>query len=82
MQLKGQVAFITGGGSGIGRATALVLAKAGAKVAVLADKSGEIEAVAQTIQTEGGEALAIVGDVAQSVDMQKAVQQVVAKWVV
>jgi NAD(P)-dependent dehydrogenase (short-subunit alcohol dehydrogenase family) len=80
MQLEGQVAFITGGGSGIGRAAALELAKAGAKVAVLADKSGEIEAVAQTIQTEGSEALAIVGDVSQPLDMQKAVRQVVAKW--
>ncbi len=80
MQLENKVALVTGGGSGIGKAAALLLAQEGAKVAVLADKPDQIEAVARQIQNAGGEALFLVADVSQPAAMQQAVQQVATTW--
>ena len=80
MQLDNKVALITGGGSGLGKAAALLLAKEGAKVAVLADKPDQIQEVAKEIQNKGGDAISIVADVSQADQMQKAVQQIADKW--
>ena len=56
-------ALITGGGRGIGRATALAFAEHGAAVVVTARSKDEVEAVAQEIRSKGGRALAVAADV-------------------
>jgi 3-oxoacyl-[acyl-carrier protein] reductase len=61
--LQGQVAIVTGAGSGIGRATALALSKAGVKVALAARTKQNLEAVAHDITAAGGNALVIPTDV-------------------
>ncbi|MFN2186256.1 MAG: SDR family NAD(P)-dependent oxidoreductase, partial [Anaerolineae bacterium] len=80
MQLVGKVALITGGGSGIGRATALLLADEGAAVAVVDMDGSRAQAVAQEIEGEGGQALAVRCDVSQAADCQRAVQETVAAF--
>ncbi|NJN18001.1 MAG: SDR family NAD(P)-dependent oxidoreductase, partial [Oscillochloris sp.] len=58
--LEGQVAIITGSGRGIGAASALLLAQAGAAVVLTARSEDEIEAVAAEIRRHGGKALSVV----------------------
>jgi NADP-dependent 3-hydroxy acid dehydrogenase YdfG len=62
--IEGKVVAITGASSGIGEATALACAKAGAKLALGARRADRIEALAARIRDEGGEAVAIATDVA------------------
>src|SRR2546425_5578308 len=61
--LEGQVAAITGASSGIGEATAVALARAGASVSLAARRAERIEALASKISDEGGNAIAIPTDV-------------------
>lgn len=62
-RLDGQVAVVTGGGRGIGRATAMRLAEAGASVMVTARTESEIGETAERIRNEGGSARAYPADV-------------------
>ena len=62
-ELKGQVAVITGASSGIGRATALMLAQAGARVCVGARRLEPLEELVQDIRAQKGEAIAVQTDV-------------------
>jgi NAD(P)-dependent dehydrogenase (short-subunit alcohol dehydrogenase family) len=80
MQLAGKVALITGGGSGIGRATALLFAREGAAVAVVDLDGARAQVVAREIDAEGGQALAVRCDVSQTADCQRAVQETVAAF--
>ena len=75
--LTGKRALITGGASGIGRATALLFAREGAAVAVVdLDEAGG-QAVVEMIVGEGGQAIFVRCDVSQAADCQRAVQQTV-----
>ncbi len=80
MRLKDKVAIITGGGSGIGRAGALALAREGAKV-VVSDINVETGAAAvAAIHSRGGEAHFIAADVSLAVDCERLVQETVAAY--
>ena len=80
MQLEGRVAFVTGAGSGIGRAAAELLAEQGARVACLSRTESQLQEVAAGIRDKGGEALVLCTDVAQPDQMQAAVEQIVDAW--
>ena len=79
MDLQGKVALVTGGGTGIGRATSLVLAGHGVAVAVNYSRS-EHEAVstARQIQEAGGRAIAVQADVRRDEEVREMVGQVAA----
>jgi 3-oxoacyl-[acyl-carrier protein] reductase len=80
MKLKDKVALVTGAGSGIGRATALLFAQEGARVAVVDVREDAAKATAQEIERGGGQALALRADVSRAADNQAAVEQTVARW--
>ncbi len=79
MSLEGQVVLITGGGRGIGRATALALARAGADVAVSARTATEIDAVSSEVRRLGRRAIAVRCDVTRVQECDAAVESVVAE---
>ena len=80
MQLSQKVALITGAGSGIGRAAALLLAQQGARVAALGRTKDELQQVVGEIKERGGEAIVVVADVSRADQMQRAVEQTVERW--
>jgi NAD(P)-dependent dehydrogenase (short-subunit alcohol dehydrogenase family) len=75
-----KVALVTGGTSGIGRATALALAKAGAKVVVSGRREKEGNAVVAEIKAAGGEATFVQADVAREADVQALVAKTLATY--
>src|SRR5262245_31462110 len=81
MRLKDQVALVTGGSRGIGRAIAKALSSEGAKVAIIYRGSKEAaETLAQEIQASGGIATAYQVDVADYSAASKCVEDVVKAW--
>ena len=79
-RLKGQTAIVVGASSGMGRATALAFVAEGAKVALAARRQGEIDALVAEIQRAGGEAVAIVVDVAKRPGVDAVVQGAVERF--
>ena len=73
-RLNGQVAIVTGGGSGIGQGVALALAQEGARVVVCGRREQPLEATAAAIRAQGGEAMAVQADVARAQDVERLVQ--------
>ncbi|MGE5656016.1 MAG: SDR family oxidoreductase [Actinomycetota bacterium] len=80
MQLTGKVALITGAGSGIGEATAYLLAKEGAKVVALERSEEKLAAVVDSIRRQGGEAISVAADISNPEQMQKAVAEIIKQW--
>lgn len=76
----GRVALVTGAGSGIGAATALLLAERGASVALLGRRREPLDAVARRIGERGGTALAVTADVGVAAECERAVDAVVAEF--
>jgi NAD(P)-dependent dehydrogenase (short-subunit alcohol dehydrogenase family) len=80
MQLKEKVALITGAGSGIGRAAAILLAREGARIGVLSQEEEEVRAVCAELRKAGGEAFPLVADVSQPEQMQQAARDLAREW--
>ncbi|KAJ6443739.1 tetrahydroxynaphthalene reductase-like protein [Purpureocillium lavendulum] len=79
--LADRVAVITGSGRGIGRGTAIELARRGAKVTVnYVNSAAAAEEVVKEIEALGSEAIAVQGDVTKQSDIENMFQATVAKW--
>ncbi|PEQ14285.1 short-chain dehydrogenase [Novosphingobium sp. PC22D] len=78
--LEGKVALVTGASSGIGEATALCLAQAGASVAMSARRAERLAGMVERIEAIGGGALAIPGDMAVEDEARAAVKRTVAHF--
>lgn len=80
MQLDGQVAWVTGAGSGIGKAAALLLARQGARLGLSDLEREELRRVRQEIEQQGGQALELPLDVSQPAQVHAAAEQLAARW--
>ncbi|NXK35397.1 MTDH dehydrogenase, partial [Piprites chloris] len=80
LRLDGRVAYVTGGGQGIGRAFAHALGEAGAKVAVVDLVLAKAEAVVCELRLKGIKSLALAVDVSKPEDVQRMVDAIVARW--
>ena len=78
--LNNKVAVVTGASRGIGRSIALALAAQGAKVVASARNGEALDALVAEIRAQGGEALAVSGDVAVDADASRLVEQTVAHY--
>jgi 3-oxoacyl-[acyl-carrier protein] reductase len=78
--LKNKVALVTGASQGIGRASSLALAEAGAKVVVAARSLDKLTTLVTEIEAVGGEALAVPMDVADSAQVKSGFQQALARF--
>ena len=76
MTLEGKIALVTGGGSGLGKASALKLAAQGADIALLSRTKEEVDAVAAKITAKGRKALPLYADISDTTDMQSAFDRI------
>ncbi|TNC71292.1 SDR family oxidoreductase [Rubellimicrobium roseum] len=80
MEFEGKVALITGGSSGIGRATVLRLAAGGCVVGVLGHGRDKVERVVSEVRQAGGRALPLVADVTSAEEVQAAFEGLVGEF--
>ena len=80
MRLKNKVAILTGAGSGIGKATALMFAKEGAKVVVAGRRAEPLKKVVDTIRSEGGAAIDHPTDVTDETQVKALVQTALSEY--
>jgi 3-oxoacyl-[acyl-carrier protein] reductase len=81
LRLKGQVALVTGGGTGIGRGISIAFAREGARVALNYQKSKDkAEDTLDQIRQTGGQAVALQGDVRREADCKRLVDEVTRQW--
>src|SRR5215217_6597006 len=78
--LSGRVALVTGAARGIGAATAVALAQAGARVALVDRDMAGLEATADAVGRAGGDAIAISADVTDAPAIERAVDTIRAEW--
>ncbi|MCD5971834.1 SDR family oxidoreductase [Pseudomonas sp. CDFA 550] len=79
-RLEGKIAIVVGAGRGIGRATAMLFAAEGAKVAVVSLTQANIDAVVAEITASGGTAIGARCDLRNAEDVQAAVDKVIQTW--
>ena len=79
-RLAGKIAIVTGASSGIGRETAKLFAKEGAKIVVGARRQAELDSLVAEIKAAGGQAVAVAGDVQSESYAEKLVQTAVEKF--
>jgi NAD(P)-dependent dehydrogenase (short-subunit alcohol dehydrogenase family) len=80
MRLKNKVALVTGASSGMGEQIAKLFAKEGASVVVIARRKEKLAELVETIEADGGKAIAVAGDVTNEEDVQKAVKTTVDEY--
>src|SRR5216683_1729102 len=80
MRLKDKVCIITGGGSGIGRATALLFADEGARLVVADKRAASAQAVAAECAGKGAQTIAVEADVAGAADVKRMIEATVARF--
>jgi NAD(P)-dependent dehydrogenase (short-subunit alcohol dehydrogenase family) len=80
MRLQAKVALITGAGSGIGRAAALLLAKEGARIAALGRTAEELQDTVAAIEKDQGQAIPLAADISRPEEMQQAIQHIIDHW--
>ena len=80
MKLKDRVAFITGGGRGLGRACAVAMAAEGADVIVVARSGDQLAETARMVESEGRRALAVTADLAYPEQIGRAVTEAIAAF--
>jgi NAD(P)-dependent dehydrogenase (short-subunit alcohol dehydrogenase family) len=80
MRLDGKVIIVTGGGSGIGAASATAFAAAGASVVVAGRTLSKVEAIAEQIQADGGQAIPVQADVSSGLDVQQMIATAVDSY--
>ena len=80
MELSGRSILLTGASGGIGRATALLLARKGAKVTLFARRLAPLESLRSEIESKGHEAIAVAGDVRSAADAERAVSEAVRRF--
>jgi len=80
MRLKDRVAIVTGAGSGIGAASALAMAREGARVLVVDINDAAVKRTVEQIEKAGGQAAGARADVTRAADNQSIVEQAVARW--
>jgi 3-oxoacyl-[acyl-carrier protein] reductase len=80
MRLRDKVAVVTGGGSGIGAASAVAMAAEGARVVVADVNEAGAKGVVERIERAGGRALAMAADVTRAADNQAIVERAAAAW--
>lgn len=80
MRFKGKIAFVTGAGSGIGRATALAYASEGAAVTLFDLNSDAAGSVAKDIERHGGKAMVYGGSIAAEADVVESVYKTIEKF--
>ncbi|MBL7494689.1 SDR family NAD(P)-dependent oxidoreductase, partial [Frankia sp. CNm7] len=78
--LDGRVAVVTGGGTGIGRGSALALAEYGADVVLTARRPEPLESTAKEIEALGRRALALPADVTKAAECQRIVDGTLAEF--
>ncbi|HAQ07228.1 MAG TPA: 3-oxoacyl-[acyl-carrier-protein] reductase, partial [Bacillus bacterium] len=79
-QLEKKVAFITGASSGIGKASAIKLAKEGAKIALIDVKEGNAKEVKENIESFGGIAMILECDISKPEEVEQSYRKVIDNW--
>lgn len=80
MLMQGKVALITGGGSGIGKATALLLAAEGCRVAIIDFDKEDVRQTLREIAEDGGEGISVIADVSSPEQMERGIGEILARW--
>lgn len=76
MQLADKVAVVTGAGSGIGQAAALLMAREGAKIGAIDHTPEDSQETIEKIRQAGGEAISVIADISQADPMEKALGEI------